>query len=376
MPKIDCNIAEKSHHISKPQRGLRNVILDYTSISKIDGKDGLLEYCGISFDQLIEQKYIDVAFLLFHGRYPTSDERSFAFTQIKIGQQYEEQIEDLIGTIAENCPSPIKFILSVVSLFRAEYSSQNSSHWSIHLQLQGFVSAAICHHAALAHGLCKHQIPIRQSLPEWVLSGLSGRLLSTEEKQIIESLFVVLAECITNPGTFAARIATSTETDYESAIIAAMAVFSGTKHGGATDDVMSMIADIGDPEYAADWVYTAQQENRPIPGFGHRVFRVPDPRAKLLSKWTNALAITGINTAPIEIIEKIIDVMAPMRRHGIHVNVDAYTGVILTMLGVPRGYGTLIFTIARMAGWAAHIEEQSLKNIMINPLVSYRPRQV
>lgn len=66
--------------------------------------------------------------------------------------------------------------------------------------------------------------------------------------------------------------------------------------------------------------------------------------------------------------------MAPMRRHGTHVNVDAYTGVLLTMLGVPRGYGTLVFALARMAGWNAHVQEQKLNNIMISPLISYRPR--
>lgn len=376
LPEVDRNVTAESHDAPELQRGLRNVVLDYSSISEIDGKDGLLAYCGTPVDQLVSQRYIDVAFLLSYGRYPTGGERAFALAQLRLGQQCEEPMERLMDTIAAGCPSPIQFILSVVPLFRPRSIPDDASHWSTALQLQGFVSAAICRHADLARGVRATRSAIERSLPEWVLEGLSGRLPSVSEKQAIESLFVLLAECITNPGTFAARIATSTDADYGSATVAALAVFSGTKHGGATDDVMAMIANIGNPAYAADWVQTAHTEKRPVPGFGHRVFQVPDPRAQLLADQTKALIKAGSDATPMEIMEKVIDAMAPRSRHGTHVNVDAYTGALLTMLGVPRGYGTVVFALARMAGWAAHVEEQKLNNIMINPLVSYRPRQV
>lgn len=227
----------------------------------------------------------------------------------------------------------------------------------------------------LARGEHEFRSTIKQSLPEWVLESLSGRPPSDTEKKAIESLFVMLAECVTNPGTFAARIATSTDADYKSAVVAALAVFSGTKHGGSTDDVMAMIEDIGSPSNAVDWVKTTQLEKRSVPGFGHRVFQVPDPRAALIANWIKALIKEGADTTPMEIATEVIDAMAPMRRHGTHVNVDAYTGVLLTMLGVPRGYGTLVFALARMAGWNAHVQEQKMNNIMISPLISYRPRQ-
>lgn len=374
--EVDRNVAAGSRDGPELQRGLRNVVLDYSSISEIDGKDGLLAYCGTPVDQLVSQRYIDVAFLLSYGRYPTGDERAFALAQLRLGQQCEEQMGRLMDTIVAGCPSPIQFILSVVPLFQPRSIPDEVSHWSTALQLQGFVSSAICRHAALARGVRATRFAIERSLPEWVLEGISGRLPSVVEKQAIESLFVLLAECITNPGTFAARIATSTDADYRSATVAALAVFSGTKHGGATDDVMAMIADIGNPAYATDWVQAAQKEKRPVPGFGHRVFQVPDPRAQLLADWTKALMKAGADATPMEIMEKVIDAMAPRSRHGTHVNVDAYTGALLTMIGVPRGYGTVVFALARMAGWAAHVEEQKLNNIMINPLVSYRPRQV
>lgn len=84
----------------------------------------------------------------------------------------------------------------------------------------------------------------------------------------------------------------------------------------------------------------------------------------------------GANATPMKIITSVDKAMVPMRRHGTYVNVDAYTGVLLTMLGVPLGYGTLVFTLARMAGWSAHVEEQKLNNIMINPMISYRSRKI
>ncbi len=359
----------------KIQRGLQSVILDYSSISSIDGKDGLLAYCGTPVDKLVSQRYIDVAFLLFHDRYPTNNERVFALEQFRLGQEREGQMAELMGKIFIVCPSPIKFILSVVPLFQQQSLRQNASQWSLALQLQGFVSAAICLHATLARGEHEFRSKIEQSLPEWVLEALSGRSPSDTEKRAIESLFVMLAECVTNPGTFAARISTSTDADYVSAIVAALAVFSGTKHGGATDDVIAMIKDIGTPSNAVDWVKTTQHEKRSVPGFGHRVFQVPDPRASLIANWIEALIKEGADATPMKIITEVINTMAPMRRHGTHVNVDAYTGVLLTMLEVPRGYGTLVFALARMAGWNAHVQEQKLNNIMISPLISYRPRQ-
>lgn len=372
--EVGCNAPTEIYSAPQLQRGLRNVVLDYSSISEIDGKRGFLSYCGISVNQLVNQRYIDVVFLLMHGRYPTDNERDLALTQFQAGQQCEEQMGLLMNTIAAACPSPRQFILSVVPLFQPLSISDEALHWSTALQLQGFVSSAICRHAVLVRGVRKTRFTIERSLPEWVLNGISGRLPSEIEKQAIESLFVLLAECITNPGTFAARIAASTEADYGSAVVAALAVFFGSKHGGATDDVMDMIADIGNPSHAADWVKTAQQDNRPVPGFGHRVFQVPDPRARLLADWTKRLIKAGADSTPVEIMEKVIDAMTPRFRHGTHINVDAYTGTLLTMLSVPRGYGTLVFALARMAGWAAHVEEQKLNNIMINPLVFYRAK--
>ena len=266
-------------------RGSVNVILDYSSISDIDGKNGLLSYCGTPIDKFVNKKYIEVAFLLYHGRYPTKNERDFALEQYRIGQECARVVAGLMDKIFLACPSPIKFILSLVPLFQQQSLSQNVSQWSLGLQLQGFVSAAIGRHAILARGEHEFRSKIKQSLPEWMLEALTGRSSSQTEKKAIESLFVMLAECITNPGTFAARIATSTDADYASSVVAALAVFSGSKHGGATDNVMAMINDIGSPSYSTDWVKTAQHEKRPVPGFGHRVFQVPDPRAALSQTW-------------------------------------------------------------------------------------------
>ncbi len=371
---VSDNISGGVDDAPKIQRGLQSVILDYSSISSIDGKNGLLSYCGTPVDEFANKKYIDVAFLLYHGRYPTKDERDFALDQFQLGQECEAQMAGLMEKIFIACPSPIKFILSVVPLFHQQSLDKNTSQWSLGLQLQGFVSAAIGRHATLARGEHEFRSKIKQSLPEWILEALTGRSSSDTEKKAIESLFVMLAECVTNPGTFAARIARSTDADYVSSVVAALAVFSGTKHGGATNDVIAMIKDIGTPSNTVNWVNTTQNEKHSVPGFGHRVFQVPDPRAPLIANWIEALIKEGADAKPMKIITEVVNAMAPMRRHGTYVNVDAYTGVLLTMLGVPRGYGTLVFALARMAGWNAHVEEQRLNNIMISPLISYRPR--
>ncbi len=374
--KGNPNVSGSADVEPKVQRGLLNVILDYSSISDIDGKNGFLSYCGTPVSKFVNKKYIDVTFLLYHGRYPNKTKRDFALEQYRIGQECARGVTKLMGKIFLACPSPIKFILSVVTLFQQRSLNRNLSQWSVGLQVQGFVAAAIGHHATLARGGHEFGSIIKQSLPEWALGVLSGRSPSDTEKKAIESLFVMLSECITNPGTFAARIATSTDADYISSVVAALAVFSGSKHGGATDDVMAMIRDISTPSNATDWVKKRQRKKHSVPGFGHRVFQVPDPRAALIADWIKTLIKEGADARPMKILTEVDKAMVPMRRHGTYVNVDAYTGVLLTMLGVPLGYGTLVFTLARMAGWSAHVQEQKLNNIMINPLISYRPRHL
>lgn len=368
------DVAVDSIAAREPQRGLRNVVLDYSSISEIDGTQGFLRYSGTSVERLQSARYHDIAFLLFFGRNPTDDERADALRLLRKGQSREEQMASLIDTIARSAVSPIRFMMSVMSLFQPTSAPPDGPHWSTALQLQGFVSAAIARHAAVARGAGTIHPQLEQSLPEWILRNVSDRVPSAVETAAVESLFVLLAECVTNPGTFAARIATSTDADYVSAAVAALAVFSGPKHGGATDDVMGMIADIADPARAVDWVRAARREKRPVPGFGHRVFQVPDPRAPLLVAPMTALTKAGVDGTPLRIIEAVSDAMAPLRRHGTHANVDAYTGALLRMLGVPQGYGTPLFALARMAGWAAHVEEQKRNNIMISPLIVWRPR--
>lgn len=269
----NLNVPGTANDEPKIKRGLLGVILDYSSISDIDGKDGLLSYCGTPIDKFVNKKYIDVAFLLFHGRYPTKSERDFAIMQYQIGQRGAMTVVEQMDKIFLACPSPIKFILSMVPLFQQQSLNENGSQWSLGLQLQGFVSSVIGRHATLARGEHEFRSKIKQSLPEWTLEALTGRSPSETEKKAVESLFVMLAECITNPGTFAARIATSTDADYTSSVVAALAVFSGSKHGGATDDVMAMISDIGYPSYSANWVKTAQHEKRPVPDLDTEFFK-------------------------------------------------------------------------------------------------------
>jgi D-alanine--poly(phosphoribitol) ligase subunit 1 len=356
------------------QRGLQKVILDYSSISSIEGKSGELSYCGIPIEKMINLSYIDIVFKLLNDKFPNDKERLYIAKQFHIGLLQEVEIADVTFKIFKSSASPLKFVQSVIPLFKYELGDKDIPSWVTALRVQGFVSAIVCRYALFSREENKFNFLFKQSLPVFVIECLSNRITSDTEKEVIESLFVLLAECITNPGTFAARVATSTDADYTSSLLAALSVFSGSKHGGSTDDVMGMISEIGTPANALDWVRKAQNENCSIPGFGHRVFQVQDPRATLILKLIDKLVMEGAESTPVKIINELVNIMKPMQKHGVYINVDAYTGALLTILRVPKKYGTLVFTIARMAGWNAHVQEQKLNNIMINPLIIYRPR--
>jgi len=162
-----------------------------------------------------------------------------------------------------------------------------------------------------------------------------------------------------------------TDANLHAAVTAAIAALSGPAHGGAAENVMKMAQEIGEPEEAAAYVKALRKDRQPVMGFGHRVYRTEDPRARHMREGVERLSREMEQPKWYQILEATVEAMSPYARLGVNVNVDFYAGVVYYLLGVPEDLFVPIFAMGRVPGWGAQVLEQFEHNILIRPLTVY-----
>jgi citrate synthase len=200
---------------------------------------------------------------------------------------------------------------------------------------------------------------------------LKGEEPSAAAAGLMDTDMVLHAEHGSNASSFTARVVTGTEADLHAAVTAAVAALSGPAHGGAAEDVMRMAQEIGDAAKAAEYVKTRRKNRQPVTGFGHRVYRTEDPRARHMRDGVERLGREMGQPQWFEILEALVEAMKPYARHGINVNVDFYSGVVYYLHGIPKDLFVSIFAVGRVPGWTLQVLEQQENNILIRPLLHY-----
>jgi citrate synthase len=210
---------------------------------------------------------------------------------------------------------------------------------------------------------------------------LEGREPSAEVARVMDVILTLHADHELNASTFAARVAVATLADLHAAIVAAIATLKGPRHGGANEDVLAMLREIGDPARAEAFVAARldAREGRSrheradprarVPGFGHRVYRVDDARARVLRGMARSMAEATGRERLFEVAERVYAAMTA--RTGLPVNVDFFSAVVYDALGIPPDLCTSIFATGRVAGWCAHALEQYADNRLIRPRAEY-----
>jgi len=210
---------------------------------------------------------------------------------------------------------------------------------------------------------------------------LDGREPSAEVARVLDVILTLHADHEFNASTFAARVAVATVADMHSAVVAAISTLKGPRHGGANEDVLALLLDIGEPERAEAFVEArigaraalskrdrANPKTR-MPGFGHRVYKVDDARARVLRGMAKSMAEATGRGKLFEVAERLYDAMKA--RTSLPVNVDFFSAVVYDALGIPPDFCTSIFAVGRVAGWCAHIMEQYADNRLIRPRADY-----
>jgi citrate synthase len=355
------------------ESGLREVVAAETSVSDIDGDRGRLWYAGYDIHDLAAHStYEEVVYLLHHTRLPSQPELDELVELLVESREPSSFHRDLMPTLAGQT-SPMSMLRTSVSAASAYdpdgWDDSPDAVYRKAMRLVAQMPAYIAMYHRTRSGL--DIVPPNPKLPHAAnfLTMLLGEEPDQESAQALDVTLVLYADHTMNASTFTARIIASTLADVHSAITGAIAALKGPLHGGANEESMRMLEEVGDPSRALTYVRDRLARKQKIMGFGHAVYTTEDPRATHLRRLSQELGERRGEPRWYEISRAIED--AAMDEKGLHPNVDFYAASVYHAIGIPTDLMTPIFALARMAGWTAHVREQYANNRVIRPGSEY-----
>ena len=355
-------------------RGLEGVVVAPTAISKVDGERGALIYRGIDIHDLATQStFEEVVFLLWNGRLPRRAElRDFA-DALAAQRAVPEAVLELVRRTPREADSMATLRTAVSALSAHDPDAEDSSPEANARKARRLTASLATLVAAIGRGR-DGQSPLSPD-PSLSHAGnflymLTGRVPDAVAERTFDQALVLHADHGFNASTFAARVTTSTLADMHSAVVSAIGTLKGPLHGGANTRVMQMLLEIDASGKEPDvWVREALESKQRVMGFGHRVYRVEDPRAMHLRRSCQAVAAQQGDTKWFRMSQAIENVVRDVK--GLNPNVDFYSASTYYMLGIPTHLYTAIFAMSRISGWTGHIMEQMADNRLIRPRSEY-----
>jgi citrate synthase len=358
----------------KINRGLKGVYFERSGVSDIDGAAGTLQYRGYSIHDLATHAtFEEVCHLLMKGELPNAAELAAFDAEMRSARSVPDAVLDIIRVCKDGHPMDV-LRTAVSALAALEPDSQETGEEAFlrnGIRLTAQVPTLVAAHEAIRNG--RDPVAPDDSLghaANWLWM-LKGEKPSDDAARLADVDFVLHAEHGANASSFAARVTVGTEANLYGAIVTALSTLAGPAHGGAAEDVMKMVKEIGTPDKAAEYVKTKRANREAVTGFGHRVYRAEDPRARHMREGVRKLGEEMGAPEWYEILQAVVEAMKPYSRHGLNVNVDFYSGVIYQLHGIPMDLYVPIFAIGRMPGWVIQCIEQQRGNILIRPLTLY-----
>ncbi len=353
-------------------RGLEGVVATTSSVSSII--DDTLTYVGYNIDDLAENAmFEEVVYLLWHRKLPNEKELA-EFNEI-VSEYYKVPGEILtylkqVDLKIAHPMSVLRTAISMLSLYdeSAEIMDEKSNYLKA-VKLQAQVGTLVAAYARIRKGLDIVEPRKDLSLAANFLYMLNDREPNEVEIEAFDKALVLHADHELNASTFTARVCVATLSDVYSGITAAIGALKGPLHGGANENVMKMLTEIGEEENVESYIHNALQNKVKIMGFGHRVYEQGDPRAKHLREMSKRLCVLLGEEKWYNMSIKIEDIVT--KEKGLPPNVDFYSASVYHCLGIDHDLFTPIFAISRMSGWLAHILEQYENNRLIRPRADY-----
>jgi citrate synthase len=355
-------------------RGLKDVVLDTTESSYIDGEAGVLLYRGYNIHDLAQHSnFEEVCHLLLYGNLPTRSQLEQFNGRLTRYRKLPDEVIEIVRLVKDAHPmDALRTGVSALSAFDPD-TEDNSRDANLRKseRLTAQIPTIVAAHHRIRRGF-DHVAP-RDDLGHAAnfLYMLEGKDPPSEAVEAMDLDFLLHAEHGANASAFAARVTASTLSDMHSSIVTAIGTLKGPLHGGAAEAVQRMTAEIGDPSRADAYIRQKLDAKERIMGFGHRVYRAEDPRARHMREKSRVLGEKLGHKEWYQILTQVEKDMAPYQSRGIFVNVDFYAGSVYALLGIPEDLFVPIFAVGRIPGWCIEILEQYENNMLIRPLLKY-----
>lgn len=359
---------------SKPNYspGLEGIIAGETSICWVDPNAGLL-YRGYDVHELASHaSFEEVVWLLLHGELPTMAELAAISRQLASERPLPSKVIEMLRLMPQQT-HPMDVLRTGVSMLAAfdpelnEHSHEANLRKAIRLIPK--ISTLVTDSWRIQQGLellaAKADLPMAANF----LYQLKGTPPEVWEAKMFDAILILYAEHEFNASTFSARVTASTMADMYAAITTALGTLKGPLHGGANEETMKMLQEIGTPDRAEAWLKEKLARKEKVMGFGHRVYKSGDSRVPMMRELARDLGRRFGKEDWVNICEKLEAVME--REKHLCANLDLYAAPVFLLLGIPPELNTPIFAVSRITGWCAHVIEQHDRNRLIRPRSFY-----
>lgn len=356
--------------------GLEGIPAAESSISCVDGQQGILEYRGIRIEELAEKStFLETSYLLIWGKLPNHQELAEFEHEVRYHRRIKYRIRDMMKCFPES-GHPMDALQASAAALGLFYSRRDLDNPVYIRDAVVRLLATIPTMVAAFQLMRKGNDPVRPrddlDYSANFLYMLSEREPDALSARIFDICLTLHAEHTMNASTFSARVTASTLTDPYAVVASAVGTLGGPLHGGANEEVIGMLEEIGSIENVRPYLEDRLQRKAKIMGFGHRVYKVKDPRATILQNLAEQLFEKFGHDKYYDIALEMEHVVAEKLGHkGIYPNVDFYSGLVYRKLGIPTDLFTPVFAIARVAGWLAHWKEQLAENRIFRPSQVY-----
>ena len=353
--------------------GLEGVIAGESEICYIDGYQGILSYRGYNIHTLAQNaRFEEVIYLLWYGRLPKKSELEQLERDLVAERALPVPVADFLkGVPKANGMDMLRTAVSMLSLYdvEAQDMSPEANHRKA-VRLMAKTAGIVTSFDRFRTGK-----PVIDGDPKL---GFAANFLYTltgnKPDEVMERAFDVAltlhADHELNASTFAARVTAATLSDIYSSITSGIGALKGPLHGGANQDVIHWLLELGDEDAAVEWVKNTLARKVKIPGFGHRVYRTEDPRATHLRVLSEELGKRTGHEKLYRLSKTMEETVRSVK--GLNPNVDFYSASTYYSLGIPIDLFTPIFAVSRMSGWTAHVLEQYHNNRLIRPRAEYK----
>ncbi|MBE9177283.1 citrate synthase [Oculatella sp. LEGE 06141] len=356
--------------------GLENIPATQSSISFVDGQQGILEYRGINIEELGQySSFLETSYLLIWGGLPTEEELAEFEHEIRYHRRLKYRIRDMMKCFPESGHpmDALQACAAALGLFYSRRALDNPAYIrAAVVRLLAKIPTMVAAFQLMRKGNDPVQPRDDLDYSANFLYMLNEREPDPLAARIFDICLILHAEHTINASTFSAMVTASTLTDPYAVVASAVGTLAGPLHGGANEEVIEMLEEIGSVDNVHAYLDSCLERKAKIMGFGHRVYKVKDPRATILQDLAEQLFEKFGRDEYYDIAVALEQAVAEKLGHkGIYPNVDFYSGLVYRKMGIPTDLFTPVFAIARVAGWLAHWKEQLAENRIFRPTQIY-----